>query len=196
MIPILNRSVYNRPLITDHSKQSTFITDHNKIISCDPTISVIRLFSVVGCFVLFCRPVSVFVECRWLISIRKLQPFCWNAVTSVKNISSCGPQKSTVIVSFLWSTVWCLLRTDHNKKVKPPVSHAPISKETVFRKIHFILAYAETIKLFSKWVIYLLCCFCTPHLFFVLRNRSCSQTIPQKGPMFCFCLNIAQRPLW
>ena len=35
-----------------------------KFISCDPAISVIRLFSVVGCFVLFCRPVSVFVECR------------------------------------------------------------------------------------------------------------------------------------
>ena len=64
---------------------------------------------------------------------------CWNAVTSVTNISSCGPQKSTVIVSFLWSTVRCLLRTDHNKKLKPPVSHAPISKETAFRKIHFIL---------------------------------------------------------
>jgi len=31
----------------------------------------------------------------------------------------------------------------------------PISKETVFRKIHFILAYAETIiKCFSKGVIY------------------------------------------
>jgi len=70
----------------------------------------------------------------------------------VKNISSCGPQKTTVIVSFLWSTVQCLLRTDHNKKMKPPVSHAPISKETVFRKIHFILAYAETIiKRFSKF---------------------------------------------
>jgi len=64
---------------------------------------------------------------------------CWNAATSVKNISSCGPQKSTVIVSFLWSTVRCLLRTDHNRKVKPPISHAPTSKETVFRKIHFIL---------------------------------------------------------
>jgi len=47
-----------------------FIKDHNKIISCDPTISMIRLFSVVGCFVLFCRPVSVFVECRWLTTIR------------------------------------------------------------------------------------------------------------------------------
>jgi len=79
---------------------------------------------------------------------------CWNAVISVKNISSCGPQRSTVIVSFLWSTVRCLLRTDHNKKVKPPVSHAPIWKETVFRKINFILAYAETInKRLSKWVI-------------------------------------------
>jgi len=31
---------------------------------CDPTILVIRLFSLVGCFVLFCRLVSVFVECR------------------------------------------------------------------------------------------------------------------------------------
>jgi len=91
---------------------------------------------------------------------------CWNAVTSVKNISSCGPQKSIVIVSFLWSTVRCLLRTDHNKKVKPPESHAPISKETVCRKVHFILAYAETIiKRFSKGVIYLLCCICTLYLF-------------------------------
>jgi len=62
--------IHNRPLITDHSKQTTFITDYNKIISCDPTISVIPLFSVVGCFVLFCRPVSVFVECRWLTPIR------------------------------------------------------------------------------------------------------------------------------
>jgi len=202
-----------------------FITDHNKIISYDPTISVIRLFSLVGCFVLFCGPVSVFVECRWLITIRigvwwyrtwrwrevrdSSQSFlsdalqrtssecsgdttelvinrkadfllynqfgcistsfwrcplksvrrkalgwisyftpsynhsvvatvCWNTVTSVANISSCGPQKSTVIVSFLWSTVRCLLHTDHNKKVKPPVSHAPISKEPVFKK--FILS--------------------------------------------------------
>jgi len=41
------------------------------------------------------------------------------------------------------------------QKVKPPVSHAPISKETVFRKIYFIFAYAETIiKRFSKGVIY------------------------------------------
>jgi len=73
----------------------------------------------------------------------------------VKNISSCGPQKSTVIVSFLPSMVRCLLRTDHNKKVKPPVSHEPISKETVFRKIDFIGAYAEIIiKRFSKGVIY------------------------------------------
>jgi len=80
---------------------------------------------------------------------------CWNVVTSVKNTSSCGPQNSTVIVSFLWSTVRCLLRTDHNKKWSLPVSHAPISKETVFRKIYFILAYAETIiKRFSKGVIY------------------------------------------
>jgi len=60
-----------------------------------------------------------------------------------------------VIVSFLWSTVRCLLRTDRNKKVKPLISHAPISKETVFRKIHFIVAYAETIiKRFSKEVFY------------------------------------------
>jgi len=41
----------------------------SKFLSCDPEISVIRLFSVVGCFVLFFRPVSVFVECRWLITI-------------------------------------------------------------------------------------------------------------------------------
>jgi len=53
---------------------------------------------------------------------------CRNAITSVKNISSCEPQKSTVIVSFLGSTVQCLLRTDHNKKVKAPVSHVPISR--------------------------------------------------------------------
>jgi len=98
---------------------------------------------------------------------------CWNAVTSVKNISSCGPQKSTLIVSFLWSTVRCLLRTDHNKKVKTPVSHAPISKETVFRKIHFILAYAETInKRFSNGVIYLLCCICTPLVFCIVKSFS------------------------
>jgi len=72
-----------------------------------------------------------------------------------REISSYEPQKFTVIVSFLWSTVRCLLRTDHNKKVKPPVSNAPISKERVFRKIHFILACAETtIKRFSKGVIY------------------------------------------
>jgi len=43
---------------------------NSKFISCDSAISVIRLFSVVGCFVLFCRPVGVFVECRWLITIR------------------------------------------------------------------------------------------------------------------------------
>jgi len=43
---------------------------NSKIISCDPTILVIRLFSVIACFVLFCRPVSVFVECRWLTTIR------------------------------------------------------------------------------------------------------------------------------
>jgi len=53
MVPIQNTPVYNRPLIKDHSKQTTFITDHNKINSCEPTISVIRLFSVVGCFVYF-----------------------------------------------------------------------------------------------------------------------------------------------
>jgi len=45
------------------------------------------------------------------------------------------------------------------KKVKLPVSHSPISKETVFRIIHFILAHAETIiKRFSTGVMYLLCC--------------------------------------
>jgi len=101
---------------------------------------------------------------------------CWNAVNSVENRSSCESQKSTVIVSFLWSTVRCLLHTDHNKKVKRPVSHAPISKETVFRKIHFILAYAESIiKRFSKGVIYrpvlhlhAILVFCA-----VLWNRSC-----------------------
>jgi len=119
---------------------------------------------------------------------------CWN-VTSVKNISCCGPQKSTVIVSFLWSTVRCLLRTDHNKKVKPPVSHAAISKETLLRKIHFILAYAETIiKRFSQGVIYLLCCICTPYLFSVLWYRCRRCTILEKVPMICFSFNIAKRP--
>ena len=94
---------------------------------------------------------------------------CWNAVACVKNISGCGLRKATVIVSFLWSTVLFLLRTDHNKKVKAHVSHASTSKETVFRKIHFISAYAETIiKRFSKGVIYFLCCICTPYLFSVL----------------------------
>ena len=58
---------------------------------------------------------------------------------------------NTVIVSLLWSQVRCLLRTDHNKKVMPPLNHAQIAKETVFRKIHFILVFAETIiKRFSK----------------------------------------------
>jgi len=40
--------------------------------------------------------------------------------------------------------------------MKPPVSHVPITKETVFRKkFYFIFAYAETIiKRFSKGVIY------------------------------------------
>jgi len=28
MVPIQNRPVHNRPLKTDHSKQTTFITDH------------------------------------------------------------------------------------------------------------------------------------------------------------------------
>ena len=96
---------------------------------------------------------------------------CWNAVTSVENISNCGPQKSTAIVSYLWSTVRCLLRTDHNKKVKPPVGHSPISKETVFRKIHFIFAYAETIikplNVSQKELFTALCCICTPYLFSV-----------------------------
>ena len=153
-----------------------FITDHNKAISCDPTISVIRLFSVVGCFVLFCRPVSVFVKCRWLNNHSVVATVCWNAVTSAKNISSCGPQKSTAIVSFFWSTVRCLLRTDHNKKVKPLVSHAPISKETIFRKIHFIVAYAEIItERFSKGVIYSYVLHLHAILVFcaVLWNRSC-----------------------
>ena len=105
-----------------------------------------------GSFV-FCSRMFCFIlqtsECfRWVSLTHNhsgVATVCWNAVTSVKNIISCEPQKFTVIVSFLRSTVWCLLRTDHNKKMKPPVSHAPISKEKVFRKIHFILAYAETI---------------------------------------------------
>ena len=111
----------------------------------------------------FCSRMLCFIlqtsEClRWVsltCNHSVVATVCWNAVISVKNISSCGPQKSTVVVSFLWPTVRCLLRTDRNKKVKPPVSHAPISKETVCRKIHFILAYAETnIKRFPKGVIY------------------------------------------
>jgi len=122
---------------------------------------------------------------------------CWNAVTSVKNISSCGPQKSTLIVLFLWSMVRCLLRTDHNKKEKTPVSHAPFSKETVFRKIHFILVYAETInKRFSNGVIYLLCCICTPLVFCIVKSFSqIDYTVLQKRPMFCFCFSIAKQPL-
>ena len=148
---------------------------NSKIISSDPTISVIRLFSVVGCFVLFCRPVCF----RWVsltYNHSVVATVCWNAVTSVKNISSCGPQKSTVIALFLRSTVRYLLRTDRNQKVKPPVSHVPISKETVFRKIHLILAYAETIiKRFSKGVIYIPVLHLRAKLVFcaVLWNRSC-----------------------
>ena len=149
-----------------------FITDHNKIISYYPTISVIRLFSLVGCLFYFAD--------QWVFSLSVaaynhsvVATVCWNAVTSVKNISSCGPQKSTVIVSFLWSTVRCLLRTDRNKKVKPPVSHAPISKETVFRKIHFILPMKKPSLNVSQKELFTSCVAFARHtLFSVLWNRS------------------------
>jgi len=135
--------------------------------------------SFVFCSRMFCFILQTSECFRWVsltYNHSVVATVCWNAVTSVKNISSCGPQKSTVIVSFLWSTVRCLLCTDHNKKVKPGVSHAPISKETVFRKIDFIVAYAEIIiERFSKGVIYgpvlhlhAILGFCA-----VLWNRSC-----------------------
>jgi len=62
------------------------------------------------------------------------------------------------------------------QKSEALISHSPISKETIFRKINFILAYAETIiKCFSKGVIYhpvlhlhVILVFCA-----VLWNRSC-----------------------
>jgi len=115
-------------------------------------------YSFVFCSKMFCF-ILLTSECfRWVsLTYNHLvvATVYWNAVTSVKDISSCGPQKSTVIASFLWSAVRCLRRTVHNKKLKPPVSHAPISKETVFRKIHFIFAYAETIiKRLPKGAIY------------------------------------------
>jgi len=149
MVPFLNRSFktdhfHNRP------QQNYFIWPNN---FTDSFVFCSRMF----CFILQTSECFRWVSLTYNNSV--VSTVCWNAITSVKNISSCGPQKSIVIVSFLWSTVRCLLRTDHNKKVKPPVSHAPISKETVFRIIHFILAYAETIiKRFSKGIIYLLCC--------------------------------------
>ena len=155
------------------------------VISC--LISIQNLFHVTQqfqWFVFFCSRMICFIlqtsECfRWVsltYNHSVVATVCRNAVTSVKNISSCGPQKFTVIVSLLWSTVRCLLRTGHNKKVKPPVSHAPISKETIFRKIDFIVAYAEIIiKRVSKGVIYdpvldlhAILVFCA-----VMWNRSC-----------------------
>ena len=149
---------------------------------CAPDVT--KQFQWFVCFLVFCRRMFCFIlqtcKCfRWVslnYNHSVVATVCWNAVTSMKNISSCGPQKSTVIVSFLWSTVRCSLRTDHNKKVKPPVSHVPISKKTVFRKNHFILAYAETInKRLSKGNI------CRPVLHLhailvfcaILWNRSC-----------------------
>ena len=105
-----------------------FLDFNSKIISCDPTI-----FSD---FFVFCSRMFWFIlqtsECFPWVSLTynhwEVATVCWYVVTSVENISSCESQKSSVIVSFLWSTVRCLLRTDHNKKVKPPVSHAPISR--------------------------------------------------------------------
>jgi len=181
MVPIQNRPVHNRPLMTDHSKQTTFITDH---VHNRPQQNYFMWPNNFSDLFVFCCRMFCFIlqtsECfRWVsltYNHSVVTTVYWNAVTSVKNISCCGPQKSTVIVSFLWSTVRCLLCTDHNKKVKPPVSHPPISKETVFRKIHFIVAYAETIiKRFWKGVIYrpvlhmhAILVFCA-----VLWNRSC-----------------------
>jgi len=155
--------------------------------------------SFVFCSRMFCF-ILLTSECfRWVSLTHNhsvVATVCWNAVTSVKNTSSCGPQKSTVIVSFLWSAVRCLLRTDHNKKVKPPLCHAPISKETVFRKIHFILAYAETIiKTFFKRSYLPPVLHLHAILVFCIVNRSCRYTLLQKVPMFCFCFNIAKRPL-
>ena len=66
-------------------------------------------------FVCFNRMFCFFLqtsECfRWVLLTHNnsvIATVSWNVVTSVKNISSCGPQKSTVIVSFLRSTVRCL----------------------------------------------------------------------------------------
>jgi len=177
--------------------------------------------SFVFCSRMFCFILQTSACFRWVsltYNHSVVSTVCWNAVTSVKNISSCGPQKSTVIVSFLWSAVQCLLRTDHNKKVKPPVSRAPISKETVFRKIYFIFADAETIiKCFSKGVIYrpVLHLYAIAYLFsvryceivladrltYLFSVRYCEivladrLTTLQKVPMICFCFNIAKRPL-
>ena len=143
----------------------------------------------------FCSRMFCFIfqtsECfRWVsltYNHSVVATVCWNAVTSVKNISSCGRQKSTVIVSFflVYGSVFTTHRSQQN--VKPPVSHSPISKETVFRKIYFIFAYAETIiKRFSKGVSvafarHSLLVFCA-----VLWNRSCRQTTLQKVPMIFF----------
>jgi len=135
--------------------------------------------SFVFCSRMFCFILQASECFRWVsvtYNHSVVAAVCWNTVTSAKNISSCGPQKSTAIVSFFWSTVRCLLRTDHNKKVKPLVSHAPISKETIFRKIHFIVAYAEIItERFSKGVIYSYVLHLHAILVFcaVLWNRSC-----------------------
>jgi len=131
--PILNRPVYNRPLIIDHSKQTTFITDHvdsrpeqNYFIWPNNFSDSFVFSSRMFCFILQTS------ECFHWVSLTYnhfvVATICWNVLTSVKNISSCGPQKPTVIVSFLWSMARCLLHTDHNKKVKPPVSHAPTSR--------------------------------------------------------------------
>jgi len=93
--------------------------------------------SFVFCSRMFCFILQTSECFRWVSLIYNhsvVATVCWNAVTSVKNISSCGPQKSTVIVSFLWPTVRCLLRTDHNKKVKPHVSNAPFSKKQFLEK--------------------------------------------------------------
>ena len=79
--------------------------------------------SFVFCSRMFCFILQTSECFRW-VSLAYNQSVvatvCWNAVTSVKNISSCGPQKSTVIVSFFWSTDRCLLRTDLNKKWSLP----------------------------------------------------------------------------
>jgi len=66
--------------------------------------------SFVFCSRLFCFILQTSECFRWMSLTYNHSvdaTVCWNAVTSVKNINSCWPQKFTVTVSFLWSTVRC-----------------------------------------------------------------------------------------